>query len=134
MQPVVTFISGLVMACGLIISGMIDPKRVIGFLDITGHFDATLAFVMIGALMVAGIGFRFLQYKKKPVLCDKFDLPTNNKIDKRLVLGAIIFGIGWGLIGLCPGPAIVGVGLGVNQVVLFAVAMLVGMSIARQIK
>lgn len=124
------FISGLIMSIGLSVSGMINPKKVIGFLDIFGHFDPTLAFVMVGALIVAAVGFRLVG-NSKPLLCECFDLPKKNKIDRQLILGAAIFGAGWGLAGFCPGPAIVGVGLGLPKAVVFVGAMLLGMFLAR---
>lgn len=126
------FISGLIMAAGLTISGMIYPSKVIGFLDVFGQFDATLIFVMMGALIVAGIGFKLMALMPKPVLCNAFDCPKKTALDVPLILGAIIFGVGWGLIGFCPGPAIVGVGLGLPQALYFTIAMLVGMFIAKQ--
>ena len=126
------FISGLIMSMGLIISGMINPQKVIGFLDIFGHFDPTLAFVMLGALIVTAIGFRLFGCSK-PLLGECFDLPKKNKIDTPLILGAAIFGVGWGLVGFCPGPAIVGVGLGLSKAVVFVFFMLIGMFLARKI-
>ena len=120
------------MSLGLIISGMVNPQKVIGFLDVFGHFDPTLAFVMAGALFVAFIGFR-LAGNSKPLLCDTFDLPKKNKIDAPLIGGAALFGIGWGLAGFCPGPALVSVGLGFSKAFIFVLAMLVGMLIAKEI-
>jgi len=129
MYILMSFVSGFVMAIGLCVSGMINPQKVVGFLDIFGHFDPTLAFVMAGALSVAAIGFRLVG-GSKPFLCDCFDLPKKTKIDAPLVVGAVLFGIGWGLAGFCPGPAIVGVGLGLSKAVIFVFAMLVGMFLA----
>ena len=126
----ISFLSGLVMSMGLVISGMINPRKVIGFLDIFGHFDATLAFVMAGALGVAFIGYRWRC--SKPLLCECFDLPKKNKMDTPLILGSAIFGIGWGLAGFCPGPALVGVGLGYPKAIIFVLAMLAGMFLARK--
>ena len=126
------FISGLIMSIGLIISGMVNPQKVIGFLDLFGHFDPTLAFVMAGALSVTAIGYR-LAGNSKPLLCDSFDLPKKSKIDRPLILGAVLFGMGWGLAGFCPGPAIVGVGLGFLKAMIFVIAMLSGMFLARKI-
>jgi len=119
-------LSGLMMSLGLIISGMINPAKVIGFLDVFGHFDPTLAFVMAGALIVTSIGFRLIGCSK-PVLCECFDLPKKNKIDAPLVLGSALFGIGWGLAGFCPGPALVGAGLGLSKAMIFVFFMLIGM-------
>jgi len=125
------FISGLLMSIGLIISGMTNPQKVIGFLDIFGHFDPTLAFVMAGALSITTIGYRFVG-SSKPLLCDCFDLPKKNKVDEQLILGAAIFGVGWGIAGFCPGPALVGVGLGFTKAVIFVLAMLIGMFFAKR--
>lgn len=127
------FVCGLMMSLGLIISGMVNPQKVIGFLDIFGNFDPTLAFVMAGALIVAGIGFR-LRACPKPVLCEAFELPKKIKIDAPLILGAALFGIGWGLAGFCPGPAIVGIGFGLSKVLTFVIAMVLGMFLAKQIQ
>lgn len=127
------FVCGLMMSLGLIISGMVNPQKVIGFLDIFGNFDPTLAFVMAGALIVAGIGFR-LRACPKPVLCEAFELPKKNKIDTPLISGAAMFGIGWGLAGFCPGPAIVGIGFGLSKVLTFIIAMVLGMFLAKQIQ
>ena len=129
---IMAFISGLIMSFGLIISGMVDPRKVIGFLDISGSFDPTLAFVMAGALLVTGIGFRWSGCPK-PLLCGSFDLPRKDKVDAPLIWGAAVFGIGWGLAGFCPGPAIVGIGLGLPKAAIFVLAMMAGMFIARQI-
>ena len=125
------FVSGLIMSVGLIVSGMINPAKVIGFLDIFRAFDPTLAFVMAGALSVAMIGFKLVG-KSKPLLSEKFDLPQKTKIELPLILGAALFGVGWGLAGFCPGPAIVGVGLGLHKAILFVLAMLAGMFLAKR--
>ena len=126
------FLSGLIMAIGLIVSGMVYPSKVIGFLDIFGHFDPTLLFVMIGALLVTGLGFWILRRASKPVLSDSFHVYKKENIDAPLIYGSIIFGIGWGLAGFCPGPAIVGVGIGTTKAVVFVGAMLLGMFIGRK--
>jgi len=125
------FISGLLMSIGLIISSMINPQKVIGFLDIFGHFDPTLGFVMLGALSVTAVGYRFIG-SSKPLLNECFDLPKKTKIDRQLILGAIIFGVGWAIAGFCPGPALVGVGLGLAKAATFVFAMLIGMFLARR--
>ena len=134
MPILIAFISGLVMSFGLIISGMIYPSKVLGFLDIFGSFDLSLGFVMAGALLVTGIGYRLSSLRAKPVCNDCFNLPTNTKIDAPLILGATIFGIGWGLVGFCPAPAIVGIGLLLPKAIIFVLAMLIGMFIAGKIK
>ena len=129
----ISFLSGFIMAVGLIISGMVNPQKVIGFLDLFGYFDPTLAFVMIGALLVSFIGYRLIGRCQKPLLCDSFNTPSNQKVDAPLILGAAVFGIGWGWAGFCPGPAIVGIGLGFPKAVIFVIAMLVGMFLAKKI-
>ncbi len=131
MTVIIAFICGLIMSVGLIISGMTNPQKVIGFLDMFGEFDPTLAFVMAGALLVAAIGFRVVGCSK-PLFCECFDLPKKNKIDFALIAGAAIFGVGWGLAGFCPGPVIVGLGLGLPYAGVFVSAMLVGMFFARK--
>ena len=123
----VSLVAGLLFGLGLIVSEMINPERVIGFLDIFGDWDPRLAFVMIGAVIVNTIGIFILKRRSGPLLDTQFDWPTKTDIDRPLVLGAVLFGVGWGLIGLCPGPAIAGLGTGLLPVVIFVVAMLVGM-------
>jgi uncharacterized membrane protein YedE/YeeE len=132
MYTVMAFISGLIMSAGLIISGMVNPQKVIGFLDLFGHFDPTLAFVMAGALSVTAVGYRLIG-RSKPLLCESYDMPKKHKIDRPLVMGAVLFGAGWGMAGFCPGPAIVGVGLGLYKAMVFVIAMLAGMFLARKI-
>lgn len=128
----IALISGFIMACGLILSGMVYPSKVIGFLDIFGDFDPTLIFVMVGAVLVASIGYKILSYMSKPVLCNEFDCPKKTTLDKPLIFGSIIFGIGWGLVGFCPGPALVGAGIGLPQAVVFTAAMMAGMIVAKR--
>lgn len=123
----VSFASGLVFGIGLLISGMTDTGKVLGFLDIFGAWDATLAFVMAGAVAVTSIGFTLARRRGAPLLAAQNLWPTRNDIDAPLVIGATLFGIGWGLVGLCPGPALVNLaGLGL-PVIVFVVAMAVGM-------
>lgn len=121
------FVSGVVFGIGLIVSEMVNPLRVQGFLDITGSWDPTLAFVMGGALLVASIGYRLVFAMNRPVFSDVFAVPTNRVIDKKLVSGALLFGVGWGIAGLCPGPAIVGAGTGEIGILVFVLFMAVGM-------
>ncbi len=124
--------SGLVFGLGLSLSGMLNPARVQAFLDIFGNWDPSLAFVLGGAVSVAFIGVRAAQHMGHPVLDDTFHLPTNQKIDAPLIIGSALFGLGWGLGGFCPGPAIASLSVaaltsGAPQVILCVVAMLVGM-------
>jgi uncharacterized membrane protein YedE/YeeE len=125
-QKLVALAAGLLFGLGLGFSQMIDPQRVIGFLDLAGHWDPTLAFVMGGAVVVTLISFRFILKQPTPVLGHKFFVPNRNDIDRPLLLGAALFGIGWGLGGYCPGPAIAALGLGSANPVLFLAAMIAG--------
>lgn len=120
-------LSGLVFGLGLVISGMTQPARILGFLDVFGVWDPTLAFVMGGALAIALPGFYLARGRKRPLLAPQFRWPTRKDIDAPLVVGAVLFGVGWGLVGLCPGPAIVNLATFMPQVFLFVVAMAVGM-------
>lgn len=124
-----SLIAGLVFGLGLIVSGMANPAKVYGFLDIAGAWDPSLAFVMIGGILVASIGFFFAGKRSQSWLRLPFQMPTARGIDHRLVLGSLLFGIGWGLAGICPGPALVLVGAGVVKGGIFALAMLFGMAL-----
>jgi uncharacterized membrane protein YedE/YeeE len=121
------FLAGLVFGLGLVVSHMIDPAKVLAFLDIAGSWDPSLAFVMIGAIPVAAIGFRATRARRAPVLDIEFHGPTRTRIDGTLVIGSTLFGIGWGLVGYCPGPALASLALGRWQSFVFVGAMLVGM-------
>ncbi len=121
----IALLCGVLFGFGLAVSEMINPQRVIGFLDITGNWDATLLFVMGGALMV-GLPCFQLALKCKPVCSESFDLPSKKAIDRPLLIGAILFGIGWGLAGLCPGPAIAGMATLSVEIIGFVLAMIVG--------
>jgi uncharacterized protein len=120
-------LSGLVFGLGLVISGMTQPAKILGFLDVFGVWDPTLAFVMGGALAIALPGFYLARGRERPLLAKQFRWPTRKDIDAPLVVGAVLFGVGWGLVGLCPGPAIVNLATFMPQVFLFVVAMAVGM-------
>lgn len=126
-----SLLSGLLFGTGLTISQMINPAKVIGFLDVAGNWDPTLAFVMGGALAVTIPGFIFVRRMAKPLVAHTFQLPTRRDIDMRLVGGAALFGVGWGLGGFCPGPALAGLVSGVWQVGVFVAAMIGGMLAAR---
>ncbi len=125
-------IAGLLFGAGLSISGMINPAKVIGFLNIAGAWDPSLAFVMLGGVAVTAIGYRTVLRRSQPLFEPSFSLPTRRDIDPPLLLGASLFGIGWGLGGYCPGPALAGIGFGSLETIAFVAAMLVGMLIARQ--
>ncbi len=127
LQVLVALASGVLFGLGLAISGMIDPARVQGFLDVFGAWDPSLAFVLGGAVTVAFGGMFWVRNMRRPVLDDTFHMPTNTWIDGRLILGSAIFGIGWGLGGFCPGPAIASLSLGLTQTFLFVAFMVAGM-------
>jgi uncharacterized membrane protein YedE/YeeE len=120
--------SGLLFGLGLTVSQMINPDKVIAFLDVFGEFDPSLAFVMASAIPVSAIGYWFAAHRTSPICAPGCTLPTQREIDRPLALGAILFGLGWGLVGYCPGPALAGLALGNPGTVLFVFAMLVGMS------
>jgi uncharacterized membrane protein YedE/YeeE len=124
---IVALISGIIFGLGLTLSQMVNPDKVISFLDIAGDWDPSLAFVMAGALAVAMPGFYWLIKKRgRPVFEDAFHLSHKTQIDKPLVLGSIIFGIGWGMSGYCPGPAVAGIGLGNTEAMLMVAAIYAG--------
>jgi uncharacterized membrane protein YedE/YeeE len=124
-----SFISGMVFALGLGISGMTRPIKVIGFLDFFGAWDASLAFVMIGAIAVYVAAYRWSRRMPSPLLAPDFSLPKRSDLDTKLILGAAIFGAGWGLSGFCPGPAITSLAAGAPAVLIFVAAMVVGMTL-----
>ena len=129
MQLMMAFLTGLVFGLGLILSGMTDPSKVIGFLDLAGSWDPSLAFVMGGAVLVGVIAYRFAKGRETSFLGDAMRLPMARQIDRRLVLGGLAFGAGWGLAGYCPGPALVSVVQGGMKPLIFVIAMLVGMAV-----
>lgn len=129
MQVVTSFIAGLIFGLGLILSGMTDPSKVIGFLDVAGNWDPSLAFVMGGAVLVGSIAFQFSRKRTESWLGDVMRLPTATQIDRRLVLGGLTFGTGWGMAGYCPGPALASLAQGGSKPAFFLFAMLAGMAI-----
>tara|TARA_R110002167_G_scaffold89012_5_gene240032 strand:+ start:20764 stop:21183 length:420 start_codon:yes stop_codon:yes gene_type:complete len=131
---VAALLSGIVFGLGLAISEMINPARVIGFLDIAGQWDLTLALVMGSALVFTVVGFPLITKKAHPILAEKFTLPTKKTLDTPLISGAVLFGIGWGLAGLCPGPAIAGLASLNPDIFLFVAAMVVGQFIGLKIE
>lgn len=130
----VNLIAGLLFGFGLLLSGMANPAKVLNFLDIAGHWDPSLAFVMGGAVLVTTIGYRIVFRRAKPVLDESFHLPTAQQIDGKLILGAAIFGVGWGLVGLCPGPALVSLLLAAPAIFVFVPAMVIGVVFASWLK
>ena len=133
MRILISAIAGLVFGLGLIISGMADPAKVQNFLDLFGIWDPSLAFVMAGAIAVTFVGYRLTFGRGRPLLADAFSLPTRTAIDSPLVIGAV-FGVGWGLSGFCPGPAVVSLPLLATGTLVFVPAMLIGMLLARALQ
>lgn len=126
---IAAFAVGLLFGLGLILAGMTDPSKVLGFLDLAGAWDPSLAFVMGGAILVGVGAFALAKRRTTALLGGAMQLPSSRHIDKRLVLGSLLFGVGWGLAGFCPGPAIVSLGAGQWKAALFVLAMLAGMAI-----
>jgi uncharacterized membrane protein YedE/YeeE len=126
---IAALLSGLVFGLGLLVSGMANPAKVLGFLDLGGLWDPSLAFVMGGAIAVAAVAFAVARRRSVSLLGTAMRLPSARHIDRRLVGGSLLFGVGWGVAGFCPGPALVGVGMGLAQAGVFVVAMLVGMGL-----
>ncbi|EKO3565334.1 YeeE/YedE family protein [Vibrio metschnikovii] len=128
-----SLVSGLLFGIGMVISGMADPTKVIGFLDVAGAWDPSLMFVMGGALLVfMPAYFIVIKPKSKPLNASSFSLANNPHLDSRLISGAVIFGLGWGLAGICPGPAVSSLALGNRDVWVFFVAMLMGLFVMGQ--
>ena len=124
---VLALVAGMTFAFGLVVSGMTNPAKVLGFLDILGHWDYSLMFVMVGAIVFNFISFRMLTKRDKPFFSEQWYLPSNLKIDKRLFLGSAMFGIGWGIMGVCPGPGLVNLVTLQPAALQFVLSMLVGM-------
>lgn len=130
-ETTVGLLTGLLFGLGLCLSGMADPSVVLGFLDLAGNWNPTLLFVMAGGVSVTFIGYRIVLGRKHPLWSKTFQLPTATALDTPLISGAAVFGIGWGLAGYCPGPALVSLASGRPQVLVFVVAMFAGMILVR---
>ena len=128
LKMMINLFAGTLFGLGLSISGMVNPQKVIGFLDFAGDWDPTLALVFGGALLVAIPAFRLILRRPHPVLAEEFELPTKKDVDGRLLGGAALFGVGWGLAGFCPGPAVTALASGLLPVFAFVAAMVVGMA------
>jgi len=129
MMAFASLLAGLVFGLGLIVSGMANPAKVLGFLDLGGNWDPSLAFVMAGAIAVGAVAFTVANRRSRSILGAEMRLPSARHIDRRLVLGSMLFGIGWGVAGFCPGPALVSLGMGEVKALVFVAAMLVGMGV-----
>lgn len=124
-----SFFAGLIFGIGLIVSGMANPEKVLGFLDIAGQWDPSLAFVMGGAIIVGLIAFAVARRRTLSFLGFTMKLPAHSQIDKRLIMGGLMFGVGWGIAGFCPGPGLVALGAGEIKAAVFVAAMVAGMAI-----
>ncbi|MNR87760.1 hypothetical protein D3C72_186600 [compost metagenome] len=129
MHILMALLAGLIFGIGLIVSGMANPAKVIAFLDLGGQWDPSLAFVMGGAILIGLIAFRIAARRNKTLLGDALRLPQATQIDRRLVGGGLAFGVGWGLAGYCPGPALVSLTIGNSKTIIFVAAMVLGMAI-----
>lgn len=127
------FIAGLIFGMGLLLAGMANPAKVLAFLDLAGLWDPSLALVMVGAIGVALLPFSWMKKKEKSLLGAPMQLPQKRTLDRRLVIGSLVFGVGWGIAGICPGPAVVNLSTGSWQAVLFFIAMLAGMALFARI-
>ena len=128
-RALVALLAGSIFGFGLALGGMLDPAVIRGFLDVFGDFDPRLAFVFAGAVGVSAAGYWLSRRLAKPLVAPRFSLPTVNTIDARLLGGAALFGVGWGAVGLCPGPALAGTSLAIPQVLVFTAAMLAGVAL-----
>ncbi|WP_284447171.1 DUF6691 family protein [Fluviibacter phosphoraccumulans] len=128
-QWITAGLAGLLLGLGLILSGMANPAKVVGFLDVAGPWDPSLGLVMGGGLVAGSIGFALLKKQPTTLLGEPLNLPTSRKIDLRLIMGSVLFGIGWGITGICPGPGLVLLGAGIPEGVIYIASLLVGMTL-----
>ena len=128
-QWITAGLAGLLLGLGLILSGMANPAKVVGFLDVAGPWDPSLGLVMGGGLVAGSIGFALLKKQPTTLLGEPLNLPTSRKIDIRLIKGSVLFGIGWGITGICPGPGLVLLGAGISEGVIYVASLLVGMTL-----
>ena len=134
MSKIISLVSGIIFGVGLVISEMINPEKVLGFLDLFGNWDPSLAFVMIGALIVSSPLFHIIKNKEKPLFAQKFNYSNNKEVNNRLIVGSALFGAGWGLGGLCPGPAISSIALININSITFVFAMFFGFCLVKFLK
>ena len=134
MSKIISLVSGIVFGVGLVISEIINPEKVLGFLDLFGNWDPSLAFVMIGALIISSPLFHIIKNKEKPLFAEKFNYSNNKELNNRLIVGSALFGAGWGLGGLCPGPAISSIALININSITFVFAMFFGFYLVKFLK
>lgn len=134
MNKLISLTSGIIFGIGLVVSQMINPEKVLGFLDLFGNWDPSLAFVMMGALIVSSPLFHLIKNKDKPLFAEEFNYSNNKEINNKLVIGSALFGAGWGLGGLCPGPAISSIALLNINSIIFVAAMFIGFYLAKFFK
>jgi len=134
MTIIIAFVSGIIFATGILISGMANPAKVLNFFNFWGNWDPSLAFVMFGALTVAFIGYRIVLGQPKPVLAKQFNIPSSKTIDSPLIIGSILFGVGWGISGFCPGALLSVIGNGRIEPLLFFLGMIIGMTGTRMLR
>lgn len=133
-QPLVAFAAGTLFALGLALAGMTNPTKITAFLDVTGHWDPSLALVMVGAIGVYLPGYRWIRRRRAPLLGSRFAVPAESPIDAQLVAGAAVFGVGWGLVGMCPGPAVASLAAGSPAAWLFVAGMVVAMAAYERVR
>jgi uncharacterized protein len=134
MASLCALLAGAIFGIGLIVSGMADPRKVTGFLDLAGAWDPSLAFVMGGAIAVGALAFSFMRRRKASLLGLQLKMPTSTQLDRPLIAGNLLFGIGWGIAGFCPGPALVALGMGETKAAVFVAAMLAGIGLFELLK
>ncbi len=132
-DKIISLVSGIIFGIGLVISGMTNPEKVIGFLSITHNWDASLIFVMGGGIITAGPFFYFMRNRQTSSLGNQIDLPKKQKLDKKIIIGASLFGVGWGLVGLCPGPAIAAIATFDPIIIVFLLSMAAGVLVKKNI-
>ena len=133
MKQIFAFVAGIVMGVGLTLSGMINPAKVLNFLDLTGYWDPTLIFVMGGALATTFLGYKIILRRTNPLFDERFYIPTRNDLDGSLIFGAVLFGLGWGIAGFCPGPAIAALTSLQPEPFVFVVSMALGMFVTKTV-
>ena len=133
-SKIFSFLSGLIFGIGLTVSGMVNPAKVIAFLNILGNWDPSLVFVMVGAIIFSAPFFYILKNKKKPLFNSSFQIPSRTNIDQNLIIGSSLFGIGWGMVGLCPGPVVASIALFQPLSILFVIAVMSGFYLCKYIK